>query len=217
MKKMKLLLVMFVIAMLALCGCSKEKKANQNDDVENVPTQEVLTNEDDTASVSYTDNTTTITLVNQEGVWYFEDDMEAWVDQTEAYEIVDAASHLTSVDAVDDAGALADYGLETPAYTVIVKGAEGSETIIYIGNILEDGTYYATIGEKDTVYIISEQLAGALQFDRELLKEIIEEEIEEEIPEEEEFIEEEIIEEEIIEEEIIEEEIPEEDSSESEE
>lgn len=204
MKKMKLLLIGFVVAMFALCGCSKNEEAdNQTDDVEEVPTRVELTNMESAAYLQYTDNTTTVTLVDYDGVWYFEGDMETWVDQAKAYEIVEAASDLTSVDDVDDAGALADYGLETPAYTVIVKDSEGTAVTIYIGNALEDGTYYATTDEKEAVYIISSQLVNRLEFNTGLLIEIVEEEYTDE-----EYLEEETYEEDITDEYVEEEDTP---------
>lgn len=186
MKKMKLLLIGLSVAMVALCGCSKsnDEQVNQNDEVEQEPVQEVLTSVENAIYVQYTDNTTTITLVNEESVWYFEGDMETWLDQATVYEIVDLVSNLESQDVVSDAGALADYGLETPAYTVLVKDGEGNETTIYIGNSLEDGTYYATIDEKEKVYIISEQLVGTLEFNTGMLIEVVEEYDDEEIIEE---------------------------------
>lgn len=200
MKKMKLILIGFVIAMFALCGCSKNEEAdNQTDDVEEVPTRAELTNVENAAYLQYTDNTTTITLVDYDGAWCFEGDMETWVDQTKAYELVEAVSNLTSLNEVDDAGALADYGLETPVYTAVVKDAEGTATTVYIGNALEDGTYYATTGQKEAVYIISGQLANTFEFNKEMLIQVVEDEyleeeyVEEEIPEEdmEEYVEEE--------------------------
>lgn len=162
--------------MLALCGCSKsnDEQVSQNDEVEQEPVQEVLTNVESAMYVQYTDNTTTITLVNEDSAWYFEGDTATWLDQTAVYEIVQIVSDLTAQDVVSDAGALADYGLETPAYTVIVKDGAGNETTIYIGNSTEDGTYYATIDEKEKVYIISEQLVGTLEFNTGMLIESVE-------------------------------------------
>lgn len=217
MKKMKLLLVMFVIVVLALCGCSKEKETNSNDAVEKVPVTEEITNVENAVYVQYTDNTITIILADVEGIWYFENDMETWIDQSKVYDIVDVASHLTSEDVVDDAGALADYGLETPTYTVIVKDVDGNETTIFIGASTADGTYYATINNKEVIYIIDKQLPDSLQFNKELLKAIFEEEGEEVVEEEEDIIQEEIPDEEVVEEDVPEEEIIEEDTLESEE
>ena len=206
MKKMKLLLIMSVVAMLVLCGCTKDKETNNDDRVQKVPVREELINVENAVSVKYTDNTTIITLVDVNGVWYFEGDMETWVDQVKAYDIVQTASILKSVDLIEDAGALADYGLETAAYTVVVTDGAGNETTIYIGYSLEDGTYYATIGEKDQVYIIGGQLAAVLEFDiQRLIDPNYEEYIEEEYIEEE-YIEDEYIEEEILDEDIMEEE-----------
>lgn len=181
MKKMKLLLIGFVIAMFALCGCSKDDVVdNETDNVEEESTRVELSNVEGAVYLQYTDNTTTVTLVDEEGIWYFEGDSETWVDQSKAYEIVETASYLTSVGDVEDAGALADYGLETPAYTVIVKDSAGATTTIYIGNALEDGTYYATTGEKEEVYIISAQLVNTLEFNTGILIEGVEEDIDEE-------------------------------------
>ena len=209
MKKMKVLLMASVVAMFALCGCSEAEETKKEEKQEEVQTRVELTSIDDAVFVSYTDNTTTITLVDQEGLWYFEDDMETWVDQTKVYGIVEQISHLTSVDAVDDGKALADYGLETPAYKIVVKDAEGNEATISIGKTDENGYYYATIGDSSEVYLIGEQLPKVLEFDAKYLT-VVSDELNEEIPEEE-FIEDEIIEEEY------EEDIPEDEFIESEE
>ena len=202
MKKRNLILVAFAIAMLVLGGCTKDETVKQNNDADAMLTQVALTNMNDAVYLKYTDNTNTITLVNTDGIWYFEDDTETWLDQEVVMSITDKARKLVAVDVVDDAKALTEYGLDEPAYTVDIKDAEGNEVLIYIGDADEAGNYYVTTGEKEEVYVISEQFVTALHFDKEMFIEDIEEEIyEEEYMEEDPFVEEEIIEEDITEEE----------------
>ena len=80
MKKRNLLLVVFSVAMLALCGCSeKDVVDNKGGVTENEPTRVALTNMQDVVYLKYTDNTTTVTLVKTDGMWYLENDTETWL------------------------------------------------------------------------------------------------------------------------------------------
>lgn len=191
MKKRNLIFVAFAIAMLVLGGCAKDETVKQNNDADSMLTQVVLTNMNDAVYLKYTDNTNTITLVNTDGIWYFEDDTETWLDQEVVISVTDKARKLVAVDVVEDAKALTEYGLDKPAYTVGIKDGEGNEVLIYIGDADEAGNYYVTIGEKEEVYVISEQFVTALHFDKEMFVENIEDEIYEEDVYEEEIIEEE--------------------------
>lgn len=213
MKKRNLLLVVFSVAILALCGCAeKDEVNNKKDDITaNNPTQVALTNMKVVEYIKYTDNTTTVTLVKTDGMWRFENDAETWLSQEKVQSIEDAAGKLIALDVVDDAGALKDYGLDKPTYTVEVKDAEGNVVTIYVGNASSDTNYYATIGDKKEVYIINSRLVAALEFNQELLKE----EFEDDLYEDEGIMED--VMEDIVEEEITEDPIEEDTSSETEE
>ena len=76
----------------------------------------------------------------------------------------DAVGSLCAERELEDPDDVADYGLDSPSYTVAYTTEAGEEGEVYIGNQAEDD-YYAMVKGSDKIYTITADLPGRLDFD----------------------------------------------------
>lgn len=97
----------------------------------------------------------------ESGLWVDAEDPAFPADQDKLEAIAQALSPLEAVRAFPDPDALADYGLDRPAYTLTAYTADGGKTTLALGDRYE-GDYYAKAGWDGAVYTVSSALAGLL-------------------------------------------------------
>ena len=124
-----------------------------------VPVTEGLTLQ----KISYTDGEESMSYVKEEGGWMYEPEPEIALDQDVMETMADVFSNLTAERELKDGDELADYGLEEPAYTLNLTDEDGNETVIYVGNSLDDGRY-VTMGDKSRIFTMDNELTGQLYF-----------------------------------------------------
>ncbi len=126
-----------------------------------------LTDAGEISKISYTDGESSMDFVKDEdGSWYYEGDPEIPIQQSSVKEVEESVEELTAVRELEEPDALADYGLDDPAYTLWYTDETGTVPI-YIGDMSGEN-YYAAVGEeKEQVYTVSGDLASFLIFDLE--------------------------------------------------
>ena len=113
--------------------------------------------------ISYTDGEESMSYVKEGGGWMYEPEPEIALDQDVMETMADVFSNLTAERELKDGDELADYGLEEPAYTLNLTDEDGNETVIYVGNSLDDGRY-VTMGDKSRIFTMDNELTGQLYF-----------------------------------------------------
>lgn len=118
----------------------------------------------DVTEISYKKQEGEMKFVEQDGSWIYPADEKVALDQSKVTSLVDNLSEVKAERILENPDALADYGLEEPAYTLTLKDGNGSETILSIGNATGD-SYYAKKEGSDTVYTISSTFVESMEFD----------------------------------------------------
>ncbi|MEE1314548.1 MAG: DUF4340 domain-containing protein [Faecalimonas sp.] len=169
MKKRKRTMLILLLALAVLLvgyfvivkvqEAQQEKK--ENDSVEETV---YVTELEDVVALKYTDGTNTLSFVKKEKAWLYEADESLDLDESAVEAIATTLGNIYADRVLEEPDALADYGLETPAYTIEMEDSVGNHTIVYIGNSMDSG-YYATVGDKELVYTISSSVVSGLQWD----------------------------------------------------
>ena len=171
MKMKRILGIMLTIIMIAVCGCAKEEPKKPVE--ENKPVYSVregfVTDLNNVIKLKYTNNEKTIVMEVVDGAWFKDGDTEVWINQVTIMNIVKAASQMAYIEEVKEEKALADYGLEKPAYTITMENEDGFVVTLYIGNEAGENECYVTTDDKKVVYKVSNAVIGMLEFDEEKL------------------------------------------------
>lgn len=121
--------------------------------------------------ISYSsDDGKSMEFVKEDGTWYLKNDREAKLQQTALDSIEEQVSDITAERKIKSPDPLESYGLDAPLYTIHIKGEDGTEETVYIGDGA-NADYYMTTGEKKDVYTVTSSLVNILEFDAENLKE----------------------------------------------
>lgn len=156
------LLVILLLVYSGLCMWNarmEEKKAAQN--------------EADTVYVTETDSSDIVSMMLQTGEelsfqkdgdrWYYTPDSDFPLDQSYPEKIAETLAEIKAERKLTDGDTMADYGLDTPVYTVSYEMSDGSRTVVYFGN--ETGNcYYVTVEGGDAVYTVESTVLESLQY-----------------------------------------------------
>lgn len=115
-------------------------------------------------SVSYTDGTSEMGFLKEDGTWYYEKDREVPMDEEKIEQITGTLSALSAVRELQKPDDLSDYGLDAPAYTVTYVTEDGEEGTVEIGSMTGEN-YYAKTEASDAVYTITDDLVYNLSFE----------------------------------------------------
>jgi len=86
------------------------------------------------------------------------------INQERFQAMADSFLNLKALSQVENPGDKGQYGLEDPAYSVLITDKENGETDIYIGNQDADGNYYLTVNMVG-VYTVKPELVESMIFD----------------------------------------------------
>lgn len=161
-KSLVMLLSVLVVLIAAYVAVSQLNKKSDNE--QDKKTEIKVESLADITSIQYTNGTETMEFVKEDDMWYSASDRNFPLQQSSVETIVNAFESLTANRELKDADALADYGLEEPQYTVILKNADGKEQKIYIGNTAGED-YYMTLDQKEKIYTVGYEVVNALNFD----------------------------------------------------
>ncbi len=162
---MQTMLILLAVLVIGYFVIAKVQDA-QLEKKENEPGEETayVTQLSDVTKMTYSDGETTLTFVKKDDAWHYEADDALDLEESEVESIATTLGTVAALRVLDQPDALADYGLETPVYTVELQDASGNAVTLYLGNETDSG-YYATAGDKEVVYTVSSSVVNAMQWD----------------------------------------------------
>ena len=107
-----------------------------------------------------------IQLVKEDGTWYDKNDKDFPLAQSYPKKMEKTFRKLEADRKLEDGDSLEAYGLEDPAYTVVLTDQDGNETTLYFGNVTGD-SYYLTLNEKKEIYTVSTGVIEDFQYSME--------------------------------------------------
>ena len=118
-------------------------------------------------SLTWTDDSGTLTLNHGESGWSYADDSAFPLDQTVPEDMTAALSAAAATRQIDTPESLEDYGLDAPVLTITAQDEDGTEYSYAFGNVNElTGEYYLLYnGKEDTVYLVGSDLHDAFNYD----------------------------------------------------
>lgn len=130
MKKMRLLSILLVVVMLFAAGCGKKEEKKVEKD------SGLMTDIDDVTYIKVTSGDKSVSLEYADDAWFLEGIRDEWVTQTGVQSMVDATSKITPLREIKNPGALSEYGLDAPTFTVVLKNADKEEVTLYVGAVV---------------------------------------------------------------------------------
>lgn len=135
---------------------------NGSTDRENAAKQRVLQLAD-TTRLSFTNANGSFSFTKTDAGWSYDGNAAFPLSQAYPTAVATAVSDLAAVRSFAPTGALSDYGLDAPAYTLTAENADGSKTLL-IGDAT-GSNYYAMIeGDDSTVYTVASSLVGQISY-----------------------------------------------------
>lgn len=118
-------------------------------------------------SLTWTDDSGTLTLDHGENGWSYADDSAFPLDQTVPEDMTAALSAAAATRQIDTPESLEDYGLDAPVLTITAQDEDGTEYSYAFGDVNElTGEYYLLYnGDQDTVYLVGSDLHDAFNYD----------------------------------------------------
>lgn len=156
-----LVLVVLIAAYAGLKIANKRSEDKKSGDAASETVK--LVDEKSLSKIKYTDGESTISFTKADDKWTDDKDKELILNQNVLDGTEGEIRTLSATRQLKDPDALADYGLDKPAYTIWYTTDGGKEETIYIGNQAESD-YYATLGDKKKVYTVAAGLVSALYF-----------------------------------------------------
>ena len=115
----------------------------------------------DLTGISWTKDGTDFSFAYSNDTW-MTTDQPAWpVLQSSVQNMAEALVGLQATRKLEDVKSLADYGLESPAFSVTASWKDGSSTVYSMGDAtpFADGYYLSLSGQDGTIYTIASSLA----------------------------------------------------------
>ncbi len=123
---------------------------------------------DEMTALSWTANDTDFSFTYSDGTWTMADEPAFPVDQEAVQGLADTLLALAGTRQLDGITALADYGLETPTFTVTVTWQDGTATTYAVGDETPfgDGWYLSLSDQNGIAYVIEDDLADGFDVTR---------------------------------------------------
>ncbi len=150
-------------ALVVLCliygGVEGYMKQSQKQEKEKAEEETVyITDLTDVSSVSYDMDGQELSFTKKDGKWNYDGDDLFPVKQTEVDSIVSTISKLEALRKLEGGDNFSAYGLDQPIRKITAATADGTKSVILLGNATGDGDYYAAVEGQDTPYLISSAL-----------------------------------------------------------
>lgn len=163
-KNILLMLALLIVLLLIYFGLNSwNRNAEEKEAKEAEKATIYLVSDDELTAISYTDGTSSVGFVMEEGSWYYEVDKEIPINQETIDGIEDVIVNLTAERKLEEPDALEDYGLTESSYTVTYT-ADDVENTIYVGNLTGDN-YYMTVNDTGSVYVCTSGLVDSLRYE----------------------------------------------------
>lgn len=151
-----------VILSLLYWGISSLKAKNERADADAEAARLTVLSLEGARSIDCASPTADITFTEADGVWSAAN-YDGWpLDQNAVETLEYDLANLKAVRVLDEHGALADYGLDMPEYTVKITDLEGGEHILVISGEDVNGNLYAALEGDGRVFTIAPSLADSL-------------------------------------------------------
>lgn len=157
-----IILVVLLIALIAVY-CVVRYRAQKTQEAEEAETSEsvldLVTSE--VESIQFTLDGQQVSFVKTDDVWTLEGEDTFEVESSAVEEAISAVAGMTSERTLEDVEDLAEYGLDQPVQTVVLKTKEGVTHNIYFGNTNDStGNDYVYVDDNSTkVYTIGSSVA----------------------------------------------------------
>lgn len=162
----KVILLVLMLGIVAAGWFGAGQLAQKEAVVETVQTIQVL----DGASVtgmSFEASDGPLTLSEQDGVWQMEGDGAFPLDQDQAGEYAQLLTALSATRRITGGAQLADYGLETPSFTVEVTLDDGQQVSLEMGDYNSlTGEYYLKRDDQEDIYTVESSLADLFDIEK---------------------------------------------------
>ena len=163
MKRSKKMILMLCVLAILVGGYFGVQRLNQPESVSETAGTFDLTAKtmDDLIGLSWTKDDVTYAFTYANDTWSTTD-QPAWpVLQSAVQTMADSLLGLQGTRKLEDVKNLADYGLETPAFSVTASWKDGSSTTYSMGDAtpFADGYYLSLSGQEGTIYTIASSLS----------------------------------------------------------
>lgn len=155
-------LILMIVSYILLIQHKKEEEKDTNEEPDtSIPLNEMETS--DIKEMQVSNDNWNFTLVNQEEIWRLQGEEAFPLDQSTVSSLANSMASLSATKQVtEEAEDLAEYGLDSPEITVIIKKSDDSLMTLTIGDQLTTGSdYYASINTEDTVYVVNALVRNA--------------------------------------------------------
>ena len=156
MKKKKgplILTGVLVILLIVYFGLSSwNKKQDKKEEKETVKVTDL--DESTITAIKYQVAAGEMSFEKEGDTWYYSEDKDFPLKQSEPEAIVKAAAQITADRKLEDGDSLDAYGLDDPNYSIEITEEDGTVTTVSFGD--STGTdYYVTVGDTGTVYTVA--------------------------------------------------------------
>lgn len=117
-----------------------------------------MTNFTDVTGVSYDNDGKELSFTKNNDTWKYDGDPLFPVNTSRMDELADTVKKLAAIRKLDGGDGPASYGLDKPQRKITVKGENGEQQTILVGQATDDGNYYAEVEGQKVPYLISSSL-----------------------------------------------------------
>lgn len=121
------------------------------------------TSAEDIVSLKFNVGNGEMEFIKEEGQWYCADDRDFPLVQSYPEDMAEAAGDIQAKRLLKDGDALADYGLDEPAYTIEYEDDAGESVKVLFGDMTGDD-YYVTVGDTQEIYTVSSSVTGSFNY-----------------------------------------------------
>lgn len=163
---LSLILVLLIIVYIVLSNSNKKAEEKATQESEDAV---IYVMKDDTLkSFSYTDGSQTIAFNKKGKKWVTNAAADVTLNATTMKSLESSFAKITATrEMTANLEDLKSYGLDTPAYELTVTNEDGKKTTVQFGSTVssDDGTCYAKVKGKDTIYVVDNSLESSFSFD----------------------------------------------------
>lgn len=160
-----LILVVLLIVFFAMKSIN-EKKVEEEKQKQAEETVQIY-KADGLKEISYEDSEgKTMEFQKEGGEWKYKDDTTIPLSESVMSSMENAFINITAVKEIGEPDDLADYGLEKPAYKLLLTAEDGKSDLLLIGSASGDN-YYLMHEDDEKVYTVSAELLSQLAWDLE--------------------------------------------------
>ena len=162
--QMCILGIVLILLLLAYFGMQfREERKEEQEQKETEQNTVYVTELDEITAFSYDIGSGELGFELQDGVWTYVEDTDFPLAQGYPQQIADEFRRLASTRYIENADEPAAYGLDAPAYKILLTDANGKEVQLYFGNAVGED-YYVMNPETAEIYTVNSGVVADLQY-----------------------------------------------------